>query len=138
MNDVLIYGAEVPDLITVPNNFSKASSFPFIVPSSNIQVSSTSSTSLYVSWTSKWQSLWPRELRQIQIIYNSSENETAQNITVNPLKKSVELQDLSPFSEYCVRVLLVTHKGTGQRSTCVHGKTQQSGKYKVSSTGTLI
>lgn len=100
---------------------------PCSVPGSKIQVNGISSSSLLVNWTTKWQRLWPRELRKIQIIYNTSENETAQNITVNPLTKFVELRGLLPFTKYCVRVQIVTHEGAGKPSTCALGKTQQSG-----------
>ncbi|XP_058941920.2 uncharacterized protein [Pocillopora verrucosa] len=99
---------------------------PCSVPGSKIQVNGISSSSLLVNWTTKWQRLWPRELRKIQIIYNTSENETAQNITVNPLIKFVELRGLLPFTKYCVRVQIVTHEGAGKPSTCALGKTQQS------------
>ena len=131
VNDALNYSAEVDWKIrycTVSNSFSKTSLFLFIVPGSKIQVNGISSSSLLVNWTTKWQRLWPRELRKIQIIYNTPENETAQNITVNPLTKFVELRGLLPFTKYCVRVQIVTHEGAGKPSTCALGKTQQSGR----------
>ena len=102
--------------------------FSFPVPRRSIQVRVTSSKSLFVNWTSEWQDRWPQELRQFLITYNTLANETAKNVTVDALHKSVELRGLLAFTWYCVRLLLVTHEGVGEQSPCVFGKTQQDGK----------
>lgn len=97
--------------------------FLFPVTRSIIQVRNISSTSLLV----EWQDRWSHELRQFQIIYNRTANETFQNITVNASQQSVELRGLDFFTWYCVRVLM-TRQGVEQMSPCVYARTEQDGE----------
>ena len=98
--------------------------FSFPVPLSNIQVRNTSSTSLLV----KWKFEWPHELLSFKITYKKTDNETAQIITANSLHESVEIRGLAMYTQYCIRVQLVTLGGVGGESPCVFAMTDEDGE----------
>lgn len=102
--------------------------FSFPVPLSNIQVRNLSSTSLLVKWKSEWQDRWPHELLPFKITYKKIDNETAQIITANGLHESVEIRGLAMYTQYCIRVQLVTLGGVGRESPCVFAMTDEDGE----------
>lgn len=58
------------------------------------------------------------------------EGELIRNFTVGPNTTAVEIENLSAFSKYCIRILVITEEnGNGKLSECVYFYTKENSKW---------
>lgn len=58
------------------------------------------------------------------------EGEVIRNLTVGPNTTAVEIQNLSAFSKFCVRIVVITEEhGNGKLSECFYVYTEQDSKW---------
>ena len=57
------------------------------------------------------------------------EGELIRNFTVSPNITSVEIENLSAFTKYCIQIRVITEeKGVGRLSDCFYFYTEEDGK----------
>lgn len=103
----------------------------FLVPSSppmNLTVYSTSSTSLSVSWNPVPTEFENGIITGYRVFYmDQAESKPKLKHTVSSTTFSVDLTDLSVYTNYCIQVLAFTQAGDGVPSDCVVASTDEGG-----------
>ena len=101
----------------------------------------TSSSSVVIGWTSYSGSATllgyrvlvleqgRRETRKKRSV-SQLEGELIRNFTVGPNATAVEIQNLSAFSKFCVRIQVITEEnGNGKLSECFYVYTEEDSKW---------
>ncbi|KAL9950408.1 hypothetical protein ACROYT_G042896 [Oculina patagonica] len=110
-------------------------------PPSNVTTINTTSTSVAIHWTpysgnntllgyrvlvlnqGRRESRKKREISQL-------EGELIRNFTVGPNLTAVEIENLTAFSKYCIRVSVITEEaGGGRLSNCFYFYTEEESKF---------
>ena len=71
-----------------------------------------------------------RESRKKRAIPQLEQGELIRNFTVGPNITAVEIENLSAFTKYCVRISVITvEAGDGRLSDCFYFYTEEDSKY---------
>ena len=116
--------------------FLKIDSFCSTVPSHpplNVTAFNTSSSSLYVQWTSIPSELIPGILLGYRLFYwKIGEPSSVKDVRFNNSVLDAELKDLQEHTEYCIQLAGFTRIGNGNRSECFKVTTDIGGEPDIS------
>ena len=85
----------------------------------------SSSTSLLVTWEARQNG----SILGYVILYSRNVSLDAwKNLTVNSSATTAELTELHKYTNYCIRILVFTHKRQGKAGNCTHATTDEDGE----------